>query len=73
MAHVALMAPLALVAGRDLIFSVAGMARPTIGVSGIKVGGLNFSCYNNETENVHNAKFWKIPVLLFLLLIKQVV
>ena len=35
MAHVALMAPLALLAGRDLIFSVAGMARPTTGVSGI--------------------------------------
>ena len=57
MAHVALMAPLVLVAGRDLIFSVAGMARPTIGVSGIKVGGLDFSYYYNETENDHNAKF----------------
>ena len=67
MAHVALMA---LVAGRALIFSVAGMARPTTGVSGMKVGGLKISCYNNETENEHNAK---IPILLFLLLIKQVV
>ena len=58
MATLALMAPLALlVAGRDLISSVAGMALPTTGVSGIKVGGLNFLCYNNETENEHNAKF----------------